>query len=89
MAERRSGLPIDASRRTTSDGRDFVGNASGFLDNFHKTDDMYSNFGEKGVVWKAYTPDFDAEIMSLDELPKIIVMESPGLPNDDIGRRGC
>ena len=89
MAERNSGLPIYAAGHATSDGRDSVRNTSDFLDNFHKTNDIYSNFGEKGVVWKAYTPDFDVEIMFLDELPKIIVMESSGLPNDDIGKRGC
>ncbi len=86
MAERNTGLPIDAAGQAISDGRDSLQTPTNLSENSINLIEDEADFLRKKQQLDAATPDFFAEYQ---EMPKIIVVESIGLPNNDFGRRGC
>lgn len=90
MIELGPNASVDSAVIATSNGRDFSQPTVGFFDDPQKNEEMFARWGDKWLVLQSTAAlDPYADDLGSGELPKIIVVESFGLPNDDIGRRGC
>lgn len=89
MAGKENSLPINAARPTTSIGRVFSQTLAKLPDNPQNLSKGEADFLKKRQLFDGVSIEYYEEAVPPNELPKITVVKSFVLLNDEIGRRGC
>ncbi len=89
VLEKTPGSSIFATRQATLTGGYFSQTLVGLPDNPNNLSESEVYVLNKRQMLDGVSIEFYADDVRPDELPKIIVVENIGLPNDDFDRRGC